>query len=357
MLPWWGLILVAGLASIAAWLLAANRERNKYSSRVLDLEATSRAQETRLLQMERQLGAAHRQLEDSKAELHQEKEGKAASDARLQETQKTVEQQQKLLEQAKDIFANLRTPTVKGRWGELTLRRVVELAGMSDYCDFEEQVAASSGETRIRPDLIVRLPAGRQVVVDAKVPLSAFQEGMQAATEDERQSAMARHAQLVRSHMNALSGKSYWTQFSRTPEFVVLFLPGESFFSAALEADRTLIEDGIARRVVLATPTTLIALLWAVAKGWQWEAIARNAETISQLGAELYERMGILTEHLGAVGSALEKAVETYNRAIGSVESRVLPSVRKFRELGATAAEEIPALQPVDQAPRKLPEE
>jgi DNA recombination protein RmuC len=205
--------------------------------------------------------------------------------------------------------------------------------------------------------MIVRLPAGRQVIIDAKAPLDAFQDAMRATSEENRKAAMSRHAQLVRSHMNALSSKTYWNQFSQTPDFVVLFLPGESFFSGALECDRTLIEDGISQRVILATPTTLIALLWAVANGWRWEAIAKNTEAISQLGAQVYDRMNVLTNHLSDVGSALTKAVETYNRAVGSMESRLLPSVRKFKELGATAAEDIATLEPVDQTPRSLPEE
>jgi DNA recombination protein RmuC len=201
------------------------------------------------------------------------------------------------------------------------------------------------------------MPAGRIVIVDAKAPLDAFQDAMQATEEERRRAAMTRHAQLVRDHMNTLSSRAYWSQFPQTPEFVVLFLPGESFFSGALECDRTLIEDGIEQRVVLATPTTLIALLWAVAHGWHWEAVAKNAEAISQLGAQVYERMNTLTDHLSTIGSALAKAVDTYNRAVGSLESRLLPSVRRFKELRVPAGEEIPVLEPVDQVPRSLPEE
>jgi DNA recombination protein RmuC len=284
-------------------------------------------------------------------------EENATLDTEKKKAELALQEHQKLLEQAKDIFANLRTPSVKGRWGELTLRRVAELAGMSDYCDFQEQVSTTADEGRLRPDMIVRLPSDRQVVVDAKAPLDAFQEAMQAASEEERQRAMQRHAQLVRGHMTRLSEKAYWSQFPQAPEFVVLFLPGESFFSGALEADRSLLEDGIARRVVLATPTTLIALLWAVANGWRWESIARNAEEISRQGALVYERMGVLTDHLTGMGAALAKAVESYNKAVGSLENRYLPAVRRFKDLGATASEEIPALEPVEQAPRTLPED
>lgn len=357
MLAWWVLLIVAALVGIVAWLWATNRERSKHAARLLELEAGYRALDGKVKELRSELEEKQQQIESTRARLQAESEAKAAAEARLQETQTTVQQQQKLLEQAKDIFTNLRTPNVKGRWGELTLHRVVELAGMSEQCDFEEQVIADAGEGRARPDMIVRLPAGRQVVIDAKAPLDAFQDAMQASSEEDRKAAMGRHAQLVRNHMNALSAKTYWAQFPQAPEFVVLFLPGESFFSGALECDRTLIEDGIARRVVLATPTTLIALLWAVANGWRWEAIAKNTEAISQLGAQLYERMTTLTSHLSNLGSALGKAVETYNQTVGSLESRLLPSVRRFKELGATAADDIPALQPIEQAPRSLPEE
>ena len=356
MLAWWTLIIIAALVGVVAWLWASNTERNKYSARLLELEARSKSLDSLSTELRQQVKDREQRIETTKGEVQREREAKAAAEARLQETQTALQQQQKLLEQARDIFANLRTPSVKGRWGELTLRRVVELAGMSEQCDFAEQVTTQAGESRLRPDMVVRLPAGRQVVIDAKAPLDAFQDAMQATSEEDRKEAMIRHAKRIRDHMNALSSKSYWSQFSQSPEFVVLFLPGESFFSGALECDRTLIEDAVARRVVLSTPTTLIALLWAVANGWRWEAIAKNAEAISQLGAQVYERMSVLTEHLANIGSALAKAVDTYNRATGSIDTRVLPAVRKFKELGATTAEDIPSLEPITQSPRSLPE-
>jgi len=399
MIPWWILLVIAALVGAVSWLLATNTERQKQSAQLRELDGRCRALEASTADLRGQvqreearvaaLSQELQRLREEKAaweererllngsaadlrdrlqsketaaaalnrELLQLREEKATLEAHWKETQSALTQHQKLLEQAKDIYANLRTPSVKGRWGELTLRRVAELAGMSEYCDFQEQVTAGPEDARLRPDMIVSLPAGRQVVVDAKAPLDAFQDAMQATSEEERQRAMARHAQLVRGHMNRLSEKAYWNQFPQTPEFVVLFLPGESFFSGALEADRTLLEDGIAQRVILGTPTTLIALLWAVAYGWRWEAIARNSQDISQLGAQVYERMGILTEHLANVGSALAKAVDSYNRAAGSLETRYLPSVRKFKELGATAADDIPTLEPVEQAPRTLANE
>ncbi|HZP02503.1 MAG TPA: DNA recombination protein RmuC [Terriglobia bacterium] len=245
-------------------------------------------------------------------------------------------------------------PQVRGRWGEMTLRRVAELAGMSEHCDFTEQETLLTEGGRLRPDLIVKLPGDRRIAVDAKVPLQAFLDATAATTDDERRAHLSRHARLVRAHMNQLGARNYWEQFDPAPEIVVLFLPGESFFSAALDQDRTLIEDGMEKRVVLATPTTLIALLRAVAFGWRQEQVARNAQAVSNLGKELYDRLKSFVSHVEAMGGALAKAVDTYNKAVGSLEGRVLPSVRKFKELGVATGEDIPEIEPIDEAPRAV---
>ena len=236
----------------------------------------------------------------------------------------------------------------------MTLRRVAELAGMSEHCDFTEQETITGESGRQRPDMIVNLPGERRIAVDAKVPLQAFLDTSSAETETDRKNFLARHGQLVRAHMNQLAARSYWEQFDRHPEMVVLFLPGESFFAAALEQDRTLIEDGIEKRVILATPTTLIALLRAVAYGWRQEQVARNAQVISDLGRQLYDRVRTFLAHFEAVGSGLHRSIENYNKAVGSLESRVLPSVRRFKELGAATGDEIIAVEPIDETPRAL---
>lgn len=261
----------------------------------------------------------------------------------------------RLQEQALTLSTALKGgPGVRGRWGEMTLRRAAELAGMSEHCDFVEQETLEGETGRTRPDMIVNLPGGRRIAVDAKAPLRDFLEAAAAANEEERHKALNEHAKNVRRHMNQLAARNYWEQFDPAPEIVVLFLPGESFFGAALEADPALIEDGMEKRVVLATPTTLIALLRAVAYGWRQQQIAQNALEISELGKQLYERLRTFVGYFDALGNALGKAVESFNKATGSLESRVLISARKFKELGAAGGEELAEVSPIEETPREL---
>jgi DNA recombination protein RmuC len=279
--------------------------------------------------------------------------GKAYSALHTQ-VQSLITTQKELQSETGNLVRALRTPNVRGRWGEIQLRRVVEIAGMLSYCDFTEQESVTTETGRLRPDLVVKLPGGKNVVVDAKTPLQAFLDAFETNDEEARRACLANHARQVRDHMKTLAGKNYWEQFDPTPEFVVMFLPGETFFSAALEQDSSLIEQGVLSRVIPASPTTLIALLKAVNYGWNQEKLARNAKQISELGKELHDRLRLLAGHITQVGTGLDRAVESYNKAVGSLESRVLVSARKFAELGASVADDIPELAPIETTARAL---
>ncbi|PYX29818.1 MAG: DNA recombination protein RmuC [Acidobacteria bacterium] len=279
--------------------------------------------------------------------------GKAYGDLHAQ-VQSLITTQKELQSETGNLVRALRTPNVRGRWGEIQLRRVVEIAGMLSYCDFAEQETVNTDSGRLRPDLVVKLPGGKNVVVDAKTPLQAFLDSFETTDEKTRLACLADHARQVRDHMKILAGKNYWEQFEAAPEFVVMFLPGETFFSAALEQDSGLIEHGVLNRVIPASPTTLIALLKAVNYGWNQEKLGRNAQQISALGRELHDRLRNLAGHITSVGANLDRAVDAYNKAIGSMENRVLVSARKFSELGASVAEDIPELEPIETTARAL---
>jgi DNA recombination protein RmuC len=262
--------------------------------------------------------------------------------------------QSQLQAETGNLVKALRAPHVRGRWGEIQLRRVVELAGMLQYCDFVEQETLATEDSRIRPDLIVRLPGNRTIVVDSKVPFDAFYESITTTDDVIRLAKLKEHARLVRMHITALSRKSYWETVQPTPEFVLLFLPGETFYSAALEHDPKLIEDGVTEKVIIATPTTLIALLKAVSYGWRQEQMASNAQEVSRLAKDLYDRLRTFTGHFGDIGKGLDRALDSYNKGVGSLEARVLVTARKFKESGAIAGEEIATLEPIDKVARPL---
>jgi DNA recombination protein RmuC len=253
-----------------------------------------------------------------------------------------------------NLVKALRVPIVRGRWGEIQLRRVVEIAGMLKHCDFLEQQTYEGPEGKLRPDVCVLLPGGKNIIIDAKAPLQAYLDSLEAPSDEIRLARLKDHARQVRDHMTRLAAKSYWDYLKPSPEFVVLFLPGETFFSAALEQDPSLIEQGVNQRVILATPTTLIALLRAVAYGWRQEQLAENAQRISELGKDLYDRLASTAANMGSLGAALRSCVEKYNRAAGSLETRVLPAARRFKELGVSGKEEIATLEPLDKLPREL---
>ncbi len=262
------------------------------------------------------------------------------------------QQLSQLSERTATLATALRTPHVRGRWGEIQLKRVVELAGMLPYCDFEQQVTATTDDGRLRPDLVVRLPGGKQVVVDAKVPLAAYLDACEAGDE-ERERHLAAHARQVREHMTKLSAKSYWQQFGDTPDYVVMFLPDEGFFRAAWEHDPSLVEAGVRSRVHVASPTTLIVLLQSIAYGWQQESVAKDAREVQALGRELYERVAVVGGHLGKIGSSLKSALGAYNDTVGSLEKRFLPTARKLNDY-VVSARELPELAPVAEQPQAL---
>lgn len=372
------LLLKQKVAEEKLSLLQSSEEHLKMTFSVLSHEALERSQRSFLelakVNFEKIQEKAQGDLEKKHGQIadlfNPLKEGlsKLNQDIRLLEKerqgdQNTLSEQIKLLmgtekqlrQETANLVKALRTPLARGRWGEIQLRRVVELSGMLSHCDFYEQAMEDGEQGKQRPDLLIRLPGGRQVVVDAKVPLEAFLESVHTQDETQREQFLKNHARQVRAHILALGKKAYWNAFQPTPEFVILFLPAETFFSAALEFDPTLIELGAEQGVILATPTTLIALLRSVAYGWKQENLSRYVEEISTLGHELYKRLVDMGSHFARMGKSLGSSVEAYNKAIGSLESRVLVSARKFKELGAASHSlTLDPLEPIESIPRQV---
>jgi DNA recombination protein RmuC len=349
------LCFIAGFA--LAWLvLRARRRETEAAFQALSAEALARNNQAFLQLAGTTLGPVRDSLNQVDHKIQELEKARAGAYAALSEQVRSlVETQSQLRGETGRLVTALRTPSARGRWGEIQLQRVVEMAGMLEHCDFYSQATLNGEDGRLRPDLLVRLPGGKTIVVDAKTPLEGYLAAVEASDETVRKARLADHARQVRAHLTSLGRKSYWEQFEQAPEFAVLFLPGESFFSAALESDPSLIEFGVGQNVILATPTTLIALLRAVSYGWRQEKLAENAAQISVLGKELYKRLSDMGEHWNRVGRALERAVEAYNGAAGSFESRVMVSARRFEELKtAPLGVQIAPLEPVEKAVRAL---
>jgi DNA recombination protein RmuC len=328
--------------NLARETLGVQSERAK-----ADLAAREQAIDNLVRPVREALARAERQLQEldqSRRETH------GSIKAQLESL---AASQQALSAETRNLVSALRRPEVRGQWGEISLRRLVELAGMVEHCDFVSQSHQATETGAIRPDMVIHLPEARDLVVDVKTPLDAYLEATEAATDADRNTALDRHAAIVANRVRELAGKAYWSQFERSPEFVILFIPGDQFLSAALAKRPTLLDDALRQSIILATPTSFVALLKAVAYGWQQTALADNAAEVRGLAVELYERLTKFAAHLGGVGKSLSESVRAYNAAVGSLERRVLPSARRFTDLGVQPRETMPALKSVDDVTRE----
>jgi DNA recombination protein RmuC len=350
--------LAQSFATVSAEALAKNNEAflqlAKQRFNTLSAEASGTLDE-RKAQIEGLLKPMQQLLGTYQSRLAEIEKSRVESYSMLREQLGSLAEIQRTLNtQTGELVTALRRPNARGQWGEITLRRLVELAGMANRCDFCEQNTVENEDGRQRPDMLVNLPGERQIVIDCKAALDAFLDAASASDEDTRKLHLQRHCQQVRARARELSAKSYWSQFARSPEFVVMFLPGEAFLYAAVEHDPTLIEDCLKNRVIVATPTTLIALLKAIEFGWRQEEVTQNAEEIRKHGKDLYDRIVTLMGHFNRLGSTLDSAVTAYNATVGSLESRFLVTARKIAELGARSDKEIPDAEHVDTRPREL---
>lgn len=352
--------LRATFDSLAGESLRANSEmflrlaRESLSRDQLVAQNALKERETAIAQMVEPLRVALERTESQVRSLEHERRD-AFSTLRTQ-IEGLAEGHAQLQRETRNLVTALRRPEVRGRWGEMTLRRIVEIAGMAEHSDFTEQLHLFGEEGALRPDLVVHMPEGRDLVVDVKTPLDAYLEAIEASTDEARVVALRRHAQQVETRVRHLGSKSYWAQFERSPEFAVLFLPGDQFLSSALAERPELLETALKQGVIIATPSTLIALLKTVAYGWRQSAVAENAAIIRELGQELYRRLGNFMGHIGQIGQRLNKAVEAYNSAVGSLERQVMPQARRFTELGVTSDAPLAQLEPVGQLARKAAE-
>ncbi|MDH5360405.1 MAG: DNA recombination protein RmuC [Gammaproteobacteria bacterium] len=290
---------------------------------------------------EKQLHEIEKQSRESHGSLHRHLETMAQAQGQLQS-------------ETRNLVQALRRPEVRGQWGEMTLKRLAELAGMVEHCDFYEQEHVNTEDGAIRPDMVVRMPDGREIIVDVKTPLDAYLTAVEAPDDEQKQVALNRHAKNVREHVKSLASKAYWNQFKQAPDFVVMFIPGEQFLSSALDVDRNLMEDALQQKVIISTPTSLVALLRAVAYGWRQEQLAHNAEQIRTVGEELYGRLATFADHLQKVGKSLNSGVDHFNKAVASFDTRVVPSARKFKEMGISAKKELETVEPLEKISRDV---